>query len=142
VRQKTEQRGWIRSKGLNGVRVLVIDNEPKILEGMRALLNGWSCEAITALSVDEVRQQLNGSGFEPDIILADYHLGETYTGLMALEAMQPFWSKPIPAVIITADRTDRVSAEIAGRGVQLLTKPVKPAALRAMINKLIASDKG
>lgn len=142
VRQKTEQRGWIRSKGLNGVRVLVIDNEPKILEGMRALLNGWSCEAITALSVDEVRQQLNGTGFEPDIILADFHLGETYTGLMALEAMQAFWSKPIPAVIITADRTDRVSDEIAARGVHLLTKPIKPAALRAMINKLIASDKG
>ncbi len=141
IRHKTEQRGWIRSKGLNGVRVLVIDNEPKILEGMRALLQGWSCEAMTALSVEEVESQLNGTAFEPDIILADFHLGETYTGLMALEAMQPLWSKPVPAVIITADRTDSVSGEVAARGAQLLTKPVKPAALRAMINKLIAGER-
>jgi PAS domain S-box-containing protein len=139
VKQKTEQRGWIRSKGLNGVRVLVIDNEPKILEGMRALLQGWSCDAMTALSVDEVRDQIDGTAFEPDIILADFHLGETYTGLMALHDLQPLWSRPVPAVIITADRTDRVSEEIAAQGAQLLTKPIKPAALRAMINKLIAS---
>ncbi|WP_417568588.1 hypothetical protein [Marinobacterium aestuariivivens] len=42
-------------------------------------------------------------------------------------------------MIITADRTDKVRDEIAAAGAQLLTKPVKPAALRAMINKLTAS---
>ncbi|WP_417568587.1 NahK/ErcS family hybrid sensor histidine kinase/response regulator [Marinobacterium aestuariivivens] len=93
VKQKAEQRGWIRSKGLNGVRVLVIDNEPKILEGMRALLGGWSCEPITALSVGEARQRLDELAVEPDIILADYHLNETYTGLMALEELSPLWSR-------------------------------------------------
>ncbi|NVK43056.1 MAG: PAS-domain containing protein [Oceanospirillaceae bacterium] len=140
VKPKAEQRGWIRSKGLNGLKVLVIDNEPKILEGMRALLGGWSCETLTALSVDEARVQLDASGMEPDIILADYHLNETYTGLMALQELTPRWAREIPAVIITADRTDGVRDEIADAGAQLLTKPVKPAALRAMINKLTASS--
>ncbi|WP_027852681.1 hybrid sensor histidine kinase/response regulator [Marinobacterium litorale] len=136
---KPEQRGWIRSKGLNGIRVLVIDNEPKIIEGMSALLKGWSCEVMTALSSAEAQDKVNTECWEPDIILADYHLGETETGLMALNELSTLWRKPVPAVVITADRTDEVKQEIQASGAHLLTKPVKPAALRALINKLIAT---
>jgi CheY-like chemotaxis protein len=138
-RPKPEQRGWIRSKGLNGIRVLVIDNEPKILEGMTALLQGWSCEVMSGLSGQEALERVAADDWEPDIILADYHLGETETGLMALRELAPRWSKPVPAIVITADRTDEVKEEIQAAGAQLLTKPVKPAALRALINRMIAT---
>ncbi|WP_420846608.1 NahK/ErcS family hybrid sensor histidine kinase/response regulator [Nitrincola alkalilacustris] len=141
VRSKPEQRGWIRSKGLNGIKVLVIDNEPKILEGMSALLQGWSCETCTALSGNEAVEKVTTLGFQPDIILADYHLGEVHTGIMALQQLQPLWSKPVPAIVITADRTDEVKEEIEAFGTHLLTKPIKPASLRAMINKVIAQTR-
>ena len=130
-----ENRGWIKSKGLNGIRVLVIDNEPKILEGMTALLKGWSCEVRTALSAMEADTIVRAENFVPDIILADYHLNETDTGLMALEQLEAIWDKPVPAIVITADRTDSIKQEIANAGALLLNKPVKPAALRAMISK-------
>ncbi len=138
VRNKPEQRGWIRSKGLNGIHILVIDNEPKILEGMQALLKGWSCEVLTALSADEAEMQIRERSFTPDIILADYHLSDIHTGLMALEQLQPLWRHPVPSIVITADRTEAVKTEIEMAAVQLLTKPVRPAALRAMINRVIA----
>jgi len=142
---RPEQRGWIRSKGLNGIKVLVIDNEPKILEGMSALLKGWSCEVATALSADEALAELEQRQWTPDIVLADYHLGETDTGIMALRELAALdGQKPgneyfSPAIVITADRTEEVKDEIEAAGAQLLTKPVKPAALRAMINKIIAN---
>jgi PAS domain S-box-containing protein len=139
VKPKPEKRGWIRSKGLNGIRAIVIDNEPKILEGMSALLKGWGCEVTTALSAEAAVQLINNSDLEPDIILADYHLSETLTGIMALQDIQPLVSKAIPAIVITADRTDAVKEEISQYGAQLLTKPIRPAALRAMINKTIAT---
>ncbi|MBY4675939.1 hybrid sensor histidine kinase/response regulator [Marinobacterium arenosum] len=139
AKARPEKRGWIRSKGLHGIRVLVIDNEPKILEGMSALLQGWSCEVITALSGEEARELCQVSPFEPDIILADYHLSATHTGIMALRDLADLWSTPVPAIVITADRTDEVKSEINDYGAQLLTKPIRPAALRAMINKVIAS---
>ena len=138
-RPRPEKRGWIRSKGLNGIRVLVIDNEPRILEGMQALLQGWSCEAITALSGQEAMEKTTAQGREPDIILADYHLGETETGIQALEELSARRGHPVPAIVITADRTDEVREEILGAGATLLTKPVRPAALRAMINRVIAT---
>ena len=138
---KPEKRGWIRSKGLNGIKVLVIDNEPKILEGMSALLQGWSCDVEVALSGAEAVEKTTATSFEPDIILADYHLSATHTGLMALTELAELWSQEVPAIVITADRTDEVKAEIAASGAHLLTKPVRPAALRAMINKVIASHR-
>ncbi len=146
-KSRPEKRGWIRSKGLNGVRVLVIDNEPKILEGMGALLKGWSCEVAVALSADDALEELESLGWTPDIILADYHLGETDTGIMALQQLSNLPGQPegaeyfSPAIVITADRTDEVRDEISAAGAQLLTKPVKPAALRAMINKIMANLK-
>jgi len=142
---RPEQRGWIRSKGLNGIRILVIDNEPKILEGMSALLLGWSCEVVTALSAEEAVALTLERDWVPDIVLADYHLGETETGIMALRQLAPLAGRAAggeyftPAIVITADRTDAIRDEIAAAGAQLLTKPIRPAALRAMINKIIAS---
>ncbi len=141
VKPKPEKRGWIRSKGLNGIEALVIDNEPKILEGMSALLNGWSCDVITALSGPDAREQLAQRESTPDIILVDYHLSETYTGIMALNDLQDLIPQGTPAIAITADRTEAVKQEISDAGVHLLTKPVRPAALRAMINKVIASSR-
>lgn len=139
VKPKPENRGWIRSKGLNGIQVLVIDNEPTILEGMSALLGGWGCEVKTAISADDAISLVSGSEFQPDIILADYHLSETLTGIMALQALKPLWDKEVPAIVITADRTEEVKIEISENDAQLLTKPIRPAALRAMINKMIAT---
>ena len=55
---------------------------------------------------------------------------------MALEALYQKWGKEVPSLVITADRTDEVKTEINAFGAHLLTKPIKPAALRAMINKL------
>jgi len=137
-RSGPENRGWIKSKGLNGVCIMVIDNEPKILEGMQALLRGWSCEVRVALSATQAQAIVKSEDFTPDIILADYHLSETDTGLMALEQLKPLWKAPVPAIVITADRTDRITQEITNSGAKLLNKPVKPAALRAMISKSIA----
>lgn len=139
VRPKPEKRGWIKSKGLNGIRVLVIDNEPKILEGMSALLNGWGCECVTAISSAEAVEAVGEKDFQPEIILADYHLSETLTGIMALDDLKPLLEAEVPAIVITADRTDEVKEEIKDHGAQLLTKPIRPAALRAMINKTIAT---
>lgn len=138
IQTRPEQRGWIRSKALNGVRVLIIDNEPKILEGMCALLQGWGCVTQTALSITQAVDNYSHNQSAPEIVLADYHLNETDTGIMALQALEALAGHALPAIVITADRTEAVKEEIQHHGAQLLTKPVKPAALRALINRLVS----
>ena len=58
---------------LDGLKVLAIDNEPRVLEGMRVLLERWGCVVATAHGLAEASAALAEFG-EPDVIIADYHL--------------------------------------------------------------------
>ncbi|MFL5128329.1 MAG: NahK/ErcS family hybrid sensor histidine kinase/response regulator [Microvirga sp.] len=115
---------------LAGLTVLAIDNEPSILEGMRALLTGWGCEVITAASLDAAREAM--ARRLPEVIVADYHLDEG-NGLEVVAALRRAYAAEIPAVLVTADRSPAVREAAAAATVHVLNKPLKPAALRALL---------
>jgi len=114
-----------------GLTVLCIDNEPTVLRGMQALLDGWGCTVITAESAAEAGERLRDSPAQPDIVLADYHLDDG-TGLEAVAAL----GAPAPVIVITADHSAEVQREVRERGYALLRKPLKAAALRALMYQL------
>ena len=118
-----------------GLSVLCIDNEPAVLRGMQTLLEGWSCSVITAQSAAEAVHQLHASGIRPDIILADYHLDDG-TGLEAVAALRATARSQAPVIVITADHSAEVQREVRLRGFALLRKPLKAAALRALMYQL------
>ncbi|SFR40706.1 Na+/proline symporter [Marinobacter daqiaonensis] len=120
---------------LNGLRVLCIDNEAQILEGMEALLTNWKCNVSTALSLDEARDVLAGS--PPDIMLADYQLDDDRNGLDAMDSLRSDFGATIPGVLITGYLGEEVREDAVSRDYHILYKPVKPAALRALVNKLM-----
>ncbi len=120
---------------ISGLRVLCLDNEPDVLNGMSVLLHGWQCEAMTAQSGAEARALLLAAGDIPDIILADYHLDGS-TGLEAIAGLRDLIGTQVPVVVITADASAEVSREVRGHGYPLLRKPVKAAALRALMHQL------
>jgi Na+/proline symporter/signal transduction histidine kinase/CheY-like chemotaxis protein len=120
---------------LGGCLCLCIDNEPAILDGMATLLAKWGCFTLCASSGAEALERLAASKTTPDIILADYHLEEG-TGLDAIQLVRARNGYPIPAVIITADPSPDVQTAVRGAGLHILRKPIKPAALRAMISQI------
>jgi signal transduction histidine kinase/CheY-like chemotaxis protein len=117
---------------LQGMRVLVIDDEKAILDALKVLLAGWGCEVITAETVEEARQELQGHNIEPDAILSDYRLRENITGIEAIKAVEAMLGREIPALLITGD----MNVEPQDEGVdeyRVLHKPVQPARLRAFL---------
>jgi Na+/proline symporter/signal transduction histidine kinase len=120
---------------LEGCTVLCVDNEPAILDGMRTLLEHWRCRVIQAVDVGQALKLIADDERMPDLILADYHL-EDETGVDCIEAIRRHAGYSIPAILITADRSPDVEAEVRGKGLYLLRKPVKPAALRALMSRL------
>jgi Na+/proline symporter/signal transduction histidine kinase/CheY-like chemotaxis protein len=116
---------------LTGLDVLCIDNDEHILQGMRLLLEGWGCRVRT-MSALPAREELPRLGGRPDLILADYHL-DRENGLAAVEALRRAWRAEIPSVLITADRTSEVRSAAQAMDIAVLNKPVKPAALRALL---------
>ena len=122
---------------LSHARILVIDNEPTILDGMSALLRGWGCQVATAASQEEAMQLLADAEGPPDVILADYHLENGALGVEAIDAVRQAFACEAPGLIITADRAPEVYDQAAQRGLQILNKPVKPAKLRALLTQLL-----
>ena len=118
---------------LHGMRVLVIDDERAILDALKLLLAGWGCEVITAETVEEARQELNGRDLAPNAILSDYRLRENITGIEAIKAIEAMLGQEIPALLITGDMNIEQSSEEGMDEYRILHKPVQPARLRAFL---------
>lgn len=121
---------------LDEALVLCIDNELNILEGMARLLEGWSCTVLTATGTAAALAALEAAGRPPDLLLADFHLDEDDTGLRTVAAVRARWGD-IPTVVITADYGEEVRERVRDAGFAIMRKPVKPAALRAMMSQLL-----
>ncbi|GLK54358.1 Na+/proline symporter/signal transduction histidine kinase [Methylopila capsulata] len=126
-----------RGAALVGLVVLAIDNEPAILDGMATLLSGWGCTALTAANQREAEALMRARKLTPDALLADYHLDEA-DGLEAIVNLRWKLGQPIPAILITADRSPGLREQAAEKDVQVLPKPIRPAALRALLAQLLA----
>ncbi|HEV2560041.1 MAG TPA: NahK/ErcS family hybrid sensor histidine kinase/response regulator [Microvirga sp.] len=123
---------------LAGLRVLAIDNEPAILEGMRLLLAGWGCQVLVAPDLKKALEAVRTSRITPEAIVADYHLDEG-DGLDVIKSLRWTLKTDMPAVLVTADRTPAVREAADALNVHVLNKPLKPAALRALLAQWRAS---
>jgi signal transduction histidine kinase/ActR/RegA family two-component response regulator len=120
-----------------GKLVVVIDNDPLVLEGMGGILRRWGCRVVTGTTEDKAIETLKEFGQPPDLIISDYHLSDGRTGLEAIEHLRAALSSPIPAFLISGDTTPHSLREAKANGCHLLHKPVDPMALRAMFNQVI-----
>src|SRR5262249_40439996 len=87
---------------LSGVRVLCIDNEPTILDGMEALLGGWGCRVVKAVDLKSALAALADSKVIPDALLVDYHIDEG-NGIEVITELRQRFPEAM-AILITADR--------------------------------------
>ncbi|BFM08604.1 PAS domain-containing hybrid sensor histidine kinase/response regulator [Halioxenophilus aromaticivorans] len=120
---------------LANVPVLCIDNEEAIRAGMRSLLEQWGCRVETAASLGQCLSRWSDPE-PPAIILADYHL-DTETGVEVLEALSLHWQTKLKAIVISADNSEGLRQLVTDGGYTFLEKPVKPAALRNLMRRLI-----
>ncbi|TXH77324.1 MAG: hybrid sensor histidine kinase/response regulator [Lysobacteraceae bacterium] len=120
---------------LAGLRVLCVDNDPEILEGMRALLGRWNAVALTAGTVDEALAHFatDDPSMHPDVALVDYHLHDRLDGLGVIVELRRRAREELPAALLTGDGSDALKHAAREQGCIVLTKPVKPASLRAWL---------
>jgi len=116
---------------LVGTSALCIDNEPAVLDGMETLLQGWGCAVIKAPDLDTALAAIEENDIMPNGLLVDYHL-DNGNGIDAILALRERIGE-VPAILITADRLPAVREQAREHGIQVLHKPIKPAALRALL---------
>lgn len=121
---------------LQGIRVLVVDDEAMIRLGMCKVLEKWGCEVYEAESIQQALDIVSQDR-EIDIILTDYRLRNNETGIEAIRQIHTTYEEDIPAIILTGDTDPERLREAKDSGFKLLHKPVSPAKLRSLMAYLL-----
>lgn len=117
---------------LSGIAVVCLDNDPQILDGMETLLGGWGCQVLKATDVKSALAAVKKRKLDLSGLLVDYHLDEG-NGVEAIVELRRKLKADLPAILITADRSRKVRDDALAHDIPILNKPVKPAALRALL---------
>jgi PAS domain S-box-containing protein len=124
------------ARDVAGLRALCVDNDGAILDGMHALLSRWGVVVDRAGGLEAALLAARQS--RPDVLLVDFHLHDELDGLAVLDVLQrEFGESPPPGALLTADGSDDVARRARDAGYPVLRKPIRPAALRALIAALV-----
>jgi CheY-like chemotaxis protein len=121
---------------LQGLRVLVVEDDAMARDAIEALLAAWGCRVCAALSLDQARHAVQ-QGFVPDVIVSDYRLGDTGNGLMAIAALRSVVGRDVAACLMSGDTDGGLMQAARDAGLILLHKPVRPAKLRAFLRRAV-----
>ncbi len=126
---------YFGQRDVDGMRVVVIDDEATVRAGMLAVLEGWGCDTVLASSESEALESLRERA-PPHVIVADYRLRDGKTGVQAIERLRSEFGEHIPALIITGDTDPARLREAQASGHALMHKPVQPGKLRAYLRSV------
>jgi CheY-like chemotaxis protein len=122
---------------LDGLRVMVVDDEADARELLAAMLSQYGAEVKTCSSAGEALEILQR--YKPDVLVSDIGMpGEDgYVLIKKVRALEPEHSRRIPAVALTAyaRAEDRIRALSAGYNMHV-PKPVEPTELAIVIASL------
>ncbi len=127
---------------LEGMLVLVIDDDAGVCEAAAGLLTQWGCRVLTAASGREVDKMMfvNGQPL-PAVIICDYRLGDTELGTEVIRRIRARLGADVPAVVVSGDVTATLREDAAAAGMHLLHKPLKAAKLRALLHHVFSSPR-
>lgn len=123
---------------LQGLRVLVIDDDEAVREGMLQLLHDWGCECQGAESIEEALDLARAH--PPELVISDYRLRGVRTGAEGIAALRQAHGAALPALLITGDTAPGRLREARASGVPLLHKPVSPAQLHLKIRSVLDGE--
>ena len=109
------------------LKVLLIDDEKNVRTSLRILLEELGCTCLEATGTMQAVQQVKHQ--RPDLILADFRLRGSDSGLLAIAAVHELWPG-VAAVLVSGDTAPSRLQEAQYAGIKLLHKPVPPEALR------------
>jgi len=118
--------------------VYCIDNDSDVLHAMVSWLNSMGYRTQGFQHDDELLAHAEQHPEPaPAAILADYHLARGSNGLALIYQLREQYFADLPAIIISADTSEALKAILSDSDVVLMSKPVKPLALRSVLNRLI-----
>jgi signal transduction histidine kinase/CheY-like chemotaxis protein len=134
---KQSSASTVMPAGLDGVSVLVVDDEPDAAELVAYVFETCGMEVRVAGSAAEALEVLEG--YTPDVIVSDVGMPveDGYAFIRAVRTLAADGKKNIPAIALTAfaSNEDRARALVEGFNAHM-AKPVEPAVLAKAVAEL------
>jgi len=122
----------------SGLSVLVIEDDDFAREAMQELLESWHYRVRAVATPEQAYASLAQDGV-PDIVVSDYRLGQGENGLETIAQLRHLAGFDIPACLMSGDTDAQLMQAAVEAGLTLLHKPVRPAKLRSLLRRLLAT---
>jgi len=141
MKQVPQKQGQLSQVLVNKVlahsKVWLVDNDANICEGMTKLLEGWDCNVVSATNLEHLHSQVDVSQDHADILMVDYHLDDGENGLDVAKEINKLRQASLPVLMITANYSKSLKAQVKDNDILLLNKPVKPMKLKTSMLYLL-----
>jgi len=127
--QVADERSAAAAGLLGGLRVCLVEDDHNVLRATSALLQRWGCEV-------EAHSSPVGLSSDCAVIVADYDLGQEATGVDCIDRLRAERGWQVPALIMTGHDPEKIQTVVHARNITVLSKPVRPAELRAALRAL------
>ena len=128
----------LRLPSIQALRVLVIDDEEAVREGMRTVLEALGSEVQLAAGSDEALERARHT--VPDVVLADFRLQGSDDGLAAIRRLREFHPS-LAALLVSGDTAPERLREAHAAGLRLLHKPASVEALARAIREEVDRER-
>lgn len=115
--------------------LLLVEDNPQLAQAMTEMVEGFGGTVIHAHSAEEALELLSEIQLVPDAVLIDYQLGTGMNGTQLLEEIVVRYG-PVPAAIVSAERTKVLRDACKTLGVKLIPKPVEKAKLKRLLAEI------
>lgn len=129
--------GSIGSTADQSYKVMLIDDDPAVLDATHLLLSEMNCDSYPANNINEALEILHELDELPDLLVVDYDLGNDTTGDTAIKEICAAAGTQLPAVMVSGsiDHMEKISGN---RNIfKVLSKPVNPDVLLSTINHAV-----
>ncbi|MGH1329998.1 MAG: PAS-domain containing protein [Paracoccaceae bacterium] len=120
----------------SGMIVLLVENDSEVRRAISLLLGKWNASVLDVANGAEAMALLKEIQIKPDAMLIDYQLDNGEIGLDLVHRLRELYG-PIPARIISANRTAELRQKCIETGVELMSKPLDARTLEHFLTNAI-----
>ncbi|WP_189476904.1 hybrid sensor histidine kinase/response regulator [Parahalioglobus pacificus] len=118
-----------------GLRILAVDDEANVREGMLHILETLGCEAKVAATANEAVEI--SDAWQPHAVFVDFRLSSSESGVDVIRRLR-LKSEHLPAYLVTGDKEAASAATEDSKDIPVLHKPLGGEELRTVLEKIMA----
>lgn len=117
---------------LTGRRILLIEDNPMVIQAMQALLGGWQMDLRCDTGADDTVLSMKDPHWSPECIISDFRLPGPKTGIELLDALLEQYPDAV-GILQTGELAKEVHAQAEDAGYLVLSKPVSAQTLASTL---------